>query len=32
MDEETVAEGVKKIYTDYVSNIQYTNEIGIAVR
>ena len=30
MAKETVAEEVKKIYADYVSNIQYNNEIGIA--
>ena len=30
MAKETVAEGVKKIYADYVSNIQYNNEIDIA--
>lgn len=32
MDEEMIAEGVKKIYTNYVSSIQYNNKIGIAVK
>lgn len=32
MGEETVAGGVKKIYTDYVSSIQYNNGIDIVVK
>lgn len=32
MDEETYIEEVKRIYTNYVSSIQYNNKIGIAVK
>ena len=32
MGEEKVAGGVKKIYTDYVSSIQYNNGIDIVVK
>ena len=30
MDEEAVAEGIEKIHTEYVSNIQYNNENSLS--
>lgn len=30
MDEETVEEGIEKIHTEYVSNIQYNNENSLS--
>ena len=30
MDEEAVAEGIEKIHTEYVSNVQYNNENSLS--